>query len=160
MRPFQIFAAMKPEQALQFFERLGEHSPEMLRQAADAASVALKSRPSYVRKLAPEKRAATIRRALARVSSNLVAEELLAVYFLDCRKELLIEWLDAVGVEHEEGTLKQEAPEQPEDAKLRESVDKFLAAEDDSDRVLLLRAYAAQGAIEWPLLDELLEAQG
>ena len=38
-----------------------------------------------------------------------------------------------------------------------EAVDDFLGADDDPDRDLLLRAYAAQAAVEWPALDARLE---
>ena len=83
---------------------------------------------------------------------------MLAVYFLECRSELLVEWLDTVGLDHEEGTLKDDAPAPPEDAPLRAAVDAFLAVDEDPDRRLLLGAFAAQDAIEWPVLDELIAA--
>ena len=55
-------------------------------------------------------------RRLARVLA--LAEEMLASYFLECRKELLAEWLDGLGIEHEKGSLKEEAPTQPDGSKL------------------------------------------
>jgi hypothetical protein len=48
------------------------------------------------------------------------------------------------------------APPPPTDAKLRKATEKFLAAEEDPDRRLLLRAFAAQEVITWPALDALL----
>jgi hypothetical protein len=80
----------------------------------------------------------------------------LAVYFLECRKELLIEWLDLAGVEHKDGTLAADIPPAPSEKKLRDAVERFRGASDDRDRELLLRAFAAQDAIEWPVLDALL----
>jgi hypothetical protein len=110
------------------------------------------------------KRAELVRRALARVAASAVAEELLAVYFLDCRKELLVEWLDAVGLEHEDGTLKADAPPCPEAGKLAKAVERFRGAAsqggdpgDRAERELLLRAFAAQTAVDWPALEKLLE---
>jgi len=100
-----------------------------------------------------------VRKTLARVSADELAEEMLAVYFLHCRKELLVEWLDAVGIEHEDGALKSDRPPPPDDAKLGEAVARFRQADDDAaraDRDLLLRAFAAQSAVEWPTLDRLL----
>jgi hypothetical protein len=130
----------------------------MFVQAVAAASAALKARPVYLQRLPFEKRAEAVRRALSRVAANVVADEVLAVYFLECRKELLIEWLDAVGVAHREGTLEADAPPPPAEAKLRSAVERFRGGAADPDRELLLRAFAAQDAIEWPLLDELLAA--
>jgi hypothetical protein len=89
-----------------------------------------------------------------------MASEILAAYFLECRKPLLIEWLDTVGLAHEEGMLSADAPEQPKSKDLGKAIDTFLAAGDDADRPLLLHAFAAQDAIEWPDLETRLAALG
>jgi hypothetical protein len=92
------------------------------------------------------------------VRSNDLAEEILASYFLDCRKELVIEWLDALGLAHKEGVLEADEPECPPPDRLHEATQKFLTASDDADRPLLLRAFAAQRAIDWPELEILIES--
>jgi hypothetical protein len=62
-----------------------------------------------------------------------------------------------VGLAHEDGALEDDMPEQPEQAKLEEAVKAYRTVEDDSERELLLGAFAAQAAIEWPARDALLE---
>lgn len=156
MRSFQVFAAMSPEEAERMMKVLSKEAPAMFRQAVDAAAASIKARPVYLRRQPFEKRAAAVRRSLARILANPVADELLAVYFLECRKELLLEWLDLVGLAHEDGTLEEEAPGQPAEADLTVAVEKYRAAGDDPDRELLLRAFAAQSAVAWPALDALL----
>jgi len=107
----------------------------------------------------PERRSEWMRKALSRVASDPIAEEMLAVYFLECRNEVLVDWLDRIGVEHEKGTLAGE-PAEPTAAKLAEAVEGFRKAAsgdaDVADRELLLRAFAAQSSIAWPALDALL----
>jgi hypothetical protein len=153
MRSYQVFAAMKPERAVSMLRLLSKESPGMFRQAVDAAAVAIKARPVYMRRQPFEKRAEAVRRCLSRVVANPVADELLAVYFLECRKDLLVEWLDTVGLAHEDGALEEDAPAEPAPDALGKAVDDFLGADDDEDRDLLLRAFAAQQAVEWPALD-------
>ncbi len=97
---------------------------------------------------------------MSRVAANPVADELLAVYFLECRKELLVEWLDLVGLKHEDGTLEDDEPAQPQKKTLLSAAERYLAADEDADRELLLRAFAAQQVVEWPVLDARLEAAG
>jgi hypothetical protein len=157
MRSYQVFAKMTPEQAISMMKNLSDKSPAMFSQAVDAAAVAIKARPVYMRKQPFDKKAAAVRRALARVAANPVADEILAVYFLECRKDLLLEWLDLVGLAHEDGALEDDMPEQPERAKLEEAVKSYRSKDDDSERELLLGAFAAQAAVEWPVLDALLE---
>jgi len=159
MRSYQVFAAISPERGLALMRALSEKSPAMFRQAVDAAALATRTRPVYLRRQPMEKRAEAVRRALSRVSANVVADELLAVYFLECRKPLLLEWLDTIGVEHEDGMLKEEAPSEPAQKKLRDAARAFCAKQQDPDRELLLRAFAAQEAIDWPELDAILGAE-
>jgi hypothetical protein len=156
MRSYQVFAAMAPERATQVMRTLADEVPAMFSQALHAASAAMKARPVYLQRQPFEKRADAVRRTLSRVGANDVASEILAVYFLECRKELLVEWLDLLGLEHEEGTLKGGDPPPPADDALRSATARFRGADSDPDRELLLRAFAAQDAIEWPALDELL----
>jgi hypothetical protein len=158
MRPHEVFAAMPPDQTTAFFTTLAEECPAMFSQAIHAASIATKSRPQYLLRQPLEKRAAAVRRALARVASAPMAEEVLAAYFVECRKDVLVAWLDRVGLAHEDGVLNDENPKCPAKTKLTQHVKGFLAEEKDPDRSLLLSAFGAQSAIDWPALDGLVEA--
>ena len=156
MRSFQVFAAMAPDEAERMMRVLEKESPAMFRQAVDAAAIAIKARPVWMRKQPFDKRAQAVRRSLSRVAANLVADELLAIYFLECRKPLLLEWLDLIGLKHEDGTLADDEPAQPDPAALAAAVEKYRGAAEDPDRDLLLRAFSAQSAVSWPALDSLL----
>lgn len=156
MRPHEIFAAMTPDQAEAFFGRLAKESPAMFAQSVQAAALAMKARPHFLLKQPMPKRVAAVRRSLSRVAAGMIAEETLAVYFLECRKDVLTDWLDTIGLEHEEGVLKANAPPCPDATTLQKAVSEFRGRDDDADRLLLLRAFAAQGAIDWPALDALI----
>jgi hypothetical protein len=156
LKAYQVFARMTPERVQALLEGLRKEAPGVYTQALGTASVWLRARPQFVMKQSPEKRARFVREALARVATNVIAEEVLAAYFLQVRKPLLVEWLDAIGLEHEEGSLKADAPPEPERSALEKAVSAFRAGDDAEDRQLLLQAFAAQSAIEWPALEALL----
>jgi hypothetical protein len=158
LKAYQVFARMTPERAHALLEGLRKEAPGVYTQALGAASVWLRARPQFVMKQSPEKRARFVRQALARVATNLIAEEVLAAYFLQVKKGLLVEWLDAVGLEHEEGSLKADAPPEPERGALEKAVAAFREGDDADDRELLLQAFAAQSAIDWPTLESLIGA--
>jgi len=165
VRSYQVFAAMSQEQAERFLRTLSQEAPALAAQALAAAGAAMKARPVYLRRLPLERRATAVRRALARVGANALAEELLAAYFLECRKPLLVEWLDRAGVPHEDGTLRDETPAPPEPASLAKAVAAFLEnagpePEAREERDLLLRSFAAQSAVDWPDLEALLAEAG
>src|SRR4029450_6067322 len=113
MRAYQVFGRMSDEEAGRFLAVLAEKAPAFHVQALGVAAAALRARAPFVLRLSHDKRAQAVRRALARVGASPVAEELLAVYFLDCRRELLVEWLDALGLAHKDGTLEAHDPPPP-----------------------------------------------
>ena len=157
MRAHQVFAAMSPERAVSFMATLREHAPLAFAQALAVASAAMRARPAFLAKRPLEKQAEAARRAFARVSAADAAEQILATYFLECRTALLEEWLDAVGLDHDKGVLTDDSPEAPDAGKLRAAVEAFRSGDDPEEREILLRAFAAQSAIDWPELDALLE---
>lgn len=156
MRPNQIFAAMTPEHAEAFFTLLADKAPGMWQQCVHAAAVNMKARPQYVLRQPRNKQAQSVRRTLARVNASVLAEEILAIYFLECRTEILTDWLDLLGLEHEKGVLKADSPAQPDPSDLAKHVATLREKDDDPDRLLLLRAFAAQSAIDWPALDAMI----
>jgi hypothetical protein len=159
MRSFQVFAAMSDSESEAFFGRIKQAAPTIFQQSVAAAAASLKMRPAFVKKQPFAKQVAYVRRALSRVAANVIADETLAMYFLEVKKELLTEWLDQVGVAHEDGTLTEHSPAEPAAAVVEEATMKFRGADDDPDRELLLRAFAAQSSIEWPTLDALIRSK-
>lgn len=158
MKPYQVFARMQPERAARLLEAILEQSPGVYNQAVAAAAATMKARPQFMMKQPKDKRAGLIRQALSRVAASPIAEEVLASYFLEIKSELLIEWLDALGLEHEDGVLQTESPDCP----ARDALEKALGAyrrgtgDEADDRELLLEAFTAQSAIDWPEFEGLL----
>jgi hypothetical protein len=158
MKPHQVFARMTPERAVEVLGQIKAKLPGVYTQAVGAACVTLHARPQFLMKQSDQKRAHYVRQALSRVVADPIAEEVLAAYFLEIRRDLLVEWLDALGIAHENGILKDEDPPQPAPEALAAAVEKFRAGEGAADRQLLLEAFAAQGAVSWPALDALVGA--
>ena len=160
MRAYQVFSQLLPEDSERIFTELSKVAPATYSQAIALASAAMNARPGFVMRQKPTARAETVRRVLSRVKSNEVAEEVLASYFIESRREILIAWLDLVGLEHEDGILISDNPEQPEAQQLDTAVTTFRRSNKGlaQDRELLLFAFAAQTVIDWPLLEGLLHS--
>ncbi len=158
MKPYQVFARMQPERAARILDAILDETPGIYTQAVAAAAATMKARPQFMMKQPKDRRAKLIRQALSRVAASPIAEELLAAYFLEIKNGLLVEWLDALGLDHEEGVLKTDAPESPKTDALEKLLVDYRKGEGDEadDRELLLEAFAAQSAIEWPEFERLL----
>jgi hypothetical protein len=156
MRSNEIFARMTTEEAGCFLADLKREDGAAASLALDAAAAAFRLRPTFLRRQPLARQADWMRKALGRTIGAPVAEEVLASYFLEHRKAMLIELLDALGVKHEDGQLAEPDPKCPESDALASAIETFLAGEGGECRWLLVRAFAAQSSIQWPALEELI----
>ena len=158
MRSNEVFTHMSPEEAGAFLAEMKEEAPPVARMALTAAANAFKLRPEFLKRQPKARQAEWVRKALARRVAAVAAEEILATYYMDHQNDLLCELLDGFGIEHEEGALADSNPKAPTKAKLKTAVEKFRkGAGEGPSRELLLRAFAAQTAVDWPDLEALLD---
>ena len=157
MRSNEIFAAMSSEEALGFLDQMRSEAPEVARIALAAAAEAFRLRPEFLKRQPRPRQAEWMRRALGRTIGAPLAEEVLATYFLEKERDLLVELLDALGVPHDEGRLSHGEQTCPEPKALDKAVQKFLGGDRKDKRRLLLHAFAAQASIEWPDLEALVQ---
>jgi hypothetical protein len=158
VRSNEIFARMTPAQAQAFLADLRQEAPTVGQMALAVAANSFRLRLEYLRRQPRAKQAEWLRKALARSAMAGAAEEILAEYFLGHHKALLIEWLDAIGIKHEDGVLTDPAPACPDLETLQRAVEAFRRGDNPERRNLLLAAFASQSAIDWPALDQLLQA--
>lgn len=159
MRSNEIFSRMSPEEAQLFLAELKQEARPVAALALNAAAQAFKLRPEFIRRQPAQRQAEWMRKALGRSVSAALAEELLATYFLEYQRPLLVELLDALEIKHEDGALEAPDPECPTDTKLHSVVSAFRQGEHPARRELLLRAFAAQSGVDWPPLEKLLDSE-
>jgi hypothetical protein len=147
---------MTPEEAHAFFQGMRDEVKPLYKQAEVVAAAVLRVRPVFLGKQPFPKRADMIRKALAMKQNDEAAGELLASYFVEKHAEELGELLDLLKIEHENGTLKGESPPEPDAKLLKSAVERFRKGENAPMRSVILKAFAAQPAIEWPKLDAIV----
>jgi hypothetical protein len=147
---------MTNEESLAFFQGLRDEVKPLYRQAEVVSAASLRVRPVFLGKQPFPKRCEMMRKALAMKINAEASGEILATYFMEKHKEELGELLDLLKIEHEEGSLKNVNPPQPEEKLIKSATKKFLAGEKPALRSVILKAFAGQSAIDWPVLDEML----
>jgi hypothetical protein len=147
---------MTAEEAQTFFQGMRDEVKPLYKQAEVVAAAMLRVRPVFLGKQPFPKRADMIRKALAMKHNDEAAGELLASYFVEKHSAELGELLDLLKIEHEEGQLKGPNPPEPDAKLLKSAVDKFKKGENPQMRAVILKAFAAQPAIDWPKLDAML----
>lgn len=114
----------------------------------------LRFRPHAIRKLPMAKRAACAKKILGDTNNVELAYELFGTYLVRNHKGLVTGFLDATGVEHEDGMIEDVDSGVPETAKIADAITALDGGHDPADVTL----YLALCAEQWPEQKELLEA--
>lgn len=122
MRPARMWRLMDPEVRASAAAAFWRDEEAALEQAEAVALIAqqIKFRPKSVLSLPVERKARHLA-GLAQVS-DLLAARLLVAYHLAHQRPMMAAFLDALGIEHDEGLIKAEEPAAPEPAALDEAV--------------------------------------
>jgi hypothetical protein len=155
-RSTDVFRTMSADEAQAFFQGMRDEIRPLYKQAEAVTAAVLRVRPVFVGKQPFPKRAEMMRKALAMKQHDEAAGELLATYLVEKHSAELGEWLDLLKIEHEDGQLKGPNPPEPDAKLLKGAVEKFKKGENPVLRRILLKAFAAQAAIEWPKLDAIV----
>jgi hypothetical protein len=137
----QLVLDLTPERLAALYRAL----PDAMRQALDApVARVLNARLPAVRRQPEALKLRALRAWLVRERDEALAGELLRAYLLGPRKALVIGFLDATGVRHEDGQVGDDA--QPDAAKIPAAVEALLKdhARDD------VRLYLGVAALQWP----------
>ena len=94
---------------------------------------------------------------LARPALDLVTGNLIRAWLLKKHKALLADYLNALGIPHEDGVVEQ-IPPAMDDAKLHAAVDALLAKYPQETVAVYLHAFNEMNEQEWPNLTAMLNS--
>lgn len=130
-----------PERFLHIYESLAERGFGPL--DGEVAKL-LKFRPQAIRKLPMDQRAKKARGLLQHRSD--LAYELLGSYLIKTNRDLITDFLDATGIEHDEGMIEDVEEGLPDESKLEATVTELDQKYTPEDVTL----YLSMCAYQWP----------
>lgn len=134
-----------------------EDSPDIEMQHVEAmASLArrLNFRAKTIQTMAADRLAKHLAQ-MSDVSDAVASRALIAYHFAD-QRAVMAAFLDALGIAHENGLIKEENVPAPDKAKVEEAVKAVKAAHDAGDVDLYLRTLAALDPETWAVIDEIV----
>jgi hypothetical protein len=154
-RPSKIWRRMSAERRGTAAELFWEDEQSAEQQVEACASIAtqMKFRAKSVLSLPIDKKTRYLV-GLPQVS-DAVAARALVNYHLGRQRPMMADFLDALGVAHEEGLIKEETVVKPESDKLRGAVDQIAAKYPADDVALYLTTLVSQDPETWGELAEL-----
>jgi hypothetical protein len=160
MKSHELFQCMSPALAAQIFGFLQKEQQPVYKAAIQGLANQRNLRPVFIERKPPAERFVWLQSALARKISEGVAAHLLQAWLLGANKQMLCDFLDALGITHDdEGTIEEVPPSPPKDVLARavsELLDKYPA---EAVAVYLHAFQEMDGSARWSALGELLQEE-
>jgi hypothetical protein len=153
----ELFGFMSPPLALDILAYTYESDKPLYRAALGAVAEARKLRPVFLERQPRPQRHATMLATLSRPTLELVAGNLLRTWLLKKHKQMLADFLDALGIPHQEGVV-EDLPPAMDEAKIRTAVDALLGKYPPEVVAVYLHAFSEMNTVGWEPLKTMLES--
>jgi hypothetical protein len=158
MKSHELFQRMSQPLAGQVFTFLHETEKPVYKAAIQGLANQRNLRPVFVERKPRDERHAWMKAALARPVSDTLATHLLQAWLLGANKPMLCDFLDALGIAHEEDGTVEVIPPCPPKEKLEAAVDQLVGKYDPQPVAVYLHAFRdMDSSVQWPALNEILE---
>ena len=155
MTPSELFAAMSPTLSAEIIDYAFAHDKPLYKVTLNEVAGVRKVRPVYLERQPRAARYATIASTIARPGMAMSAGNLLTVWLLKKQTPLLIDFLDALKIKHENGVV-EDLPKSVPDEALHTALETLLAKYPHETVAVYLFAFNFMNDAKWANLDEQL----
>jgi hypothetical protein len=156
MKPHEIFHAMAPEVAARIFNDLHENERPLYKATIDTLAKQRKLRPVFVERKPRNERNAWLQDALGRKTNEDSAAHILQLWLVKTQSALLCDFLDALGIKHDEHGMVEDLPAAPAHEQLTPVIGTLLGKYDPGVVSVYLHAFNSLNDTPWESLAELL----
>ena len=157
MSPNEVFAKMPESTFSSMLSDIFENEKPLYKNLIENLAKQRKLRPVFVERKPRVERFAWIKDALGRKQNESVAANLLQIWLVQRHSPMLCDFLDSLGIKHDDNGTVEQMPPQPEFAALEAAVGALLEKYNPSIVAVYLHAFQALDEQGWPSLAALLE---
>jgi hypothetical protein len=155
LKSHELIGFMSPGLANEILAYAFESDKPLYKTVLSAVAEARHVRAVFLERQPRTQRHISMLGTLAKPSLDTVTANLIRTWLLKKYKEMLIDFLNALGIEHKEGVV-DELPPTIDDAKLHAGVDALLAKYPPEVVAVYLNAFNDMNEVEWPNLKGML----
>ena len=157
MKAHELFRRMSAPLAAEIFTFLRTEQKPVYKAAVQGLANQRNLRAVFIERKPPNERHPWLQAALSRSISDTLASHILQAWLLGANKSMLCDFLDAVGIKHEEDGTIDEVPQAPQKETIVAAVQQLLAKYPAENVAVYLHAFREmEGATHWVALDEIL----
>ena len=159
MTPNELLAAIGPEMQLQLMRYMQEEQRPAYKAVVNTIAGQRKLRPTFVMEKSKPKQAEWVLDQLRLRSNEGVTEQIFQIWLLKGKADMLISFLDGVGIAHDGKGEIAELPGEIADDKAEAAVAALLAAHPAKHVALYLTMFQTQRPGGWPGLTKAIESR-
>ncbi len=157
LKSHELIGFMSPGLANEILKYAFESDKPLYRTVLAAVAEARHVRPVFMERQPRVQRHAAMLATLSKPSLEAATANLIRTWLLKKYKDMLVDFLDALGVQHKDGVV-DDLPAAMEDEKLKAAVDKLLSKYPPEVVAVYLNAFNEMNEVEWPNLKAMLAA--
>jgi hypothetical protein len=136
-----------------------ENEKPLYKNLVESLAKQRKLRPVFIERKPRPERFAWIKDALGRKQNEPFAANLLQIWLVSRHSAMLCDFLDRLGIKHDDNGTVENIPAQPEKPLLEAAVAGLLEKYDPAVVSVYLHAFQALDETGWPLLEEIIAAE-
>jgi hypothetical protein len=152
----ELFGFMSPKLATDILDYTFQNDRDLYRLTVKAVAEAKKLRPVFLERKPRVDRDKDILSLLTSPRLEVAAGGLLRGWLLKKNQQMLIDFLNGVGIAHENGVV-EDLPQKVDEKKIKASVDALLAKYPREEVAVYLNAFLAMNEVDWGALKQMLE---
>lgn len=156
-QPNEIFAHMPKATAAQLLGFLYEKEKPLYKATIDSLAKQRKLRPVFIEKKPREERFAWLKDTLGKKANDAIAAHLLQIWLVGGHRQVLCDFLDALGITHDENGTIDDLPPAPAKEDLSRAIGTLFEKHDPAVVKVYLHAFQALDENGWATLEDLLK---
>src|SRR5208282_5337791 len=157
LKSYELFGFMSPALANDILAFSHESDKPAYKATLAAVAQARHVRPVFLERQPRSQRHIAMVATLARPALDAVAGGLIRAWLLKQQKAMLVDFLDALGIKHEDGVVEN-LPAEMDDTKLKSAIEALLAKHLPEAVAVYLNAFNEMNGAHWANLKTLLES--
>jgi hypothetical protein len=154
---YELFGFMPATLSTEILEKSFSTNKELYRATLGAVAEARRVRPMFLERKPRVDRHKDMIDMLSRPRMNVAAASLIRGWLMTNEKAMLVDFLDALGLEHKDGAVDN-LPETVEDEKLKSAVESLLSKHPKEKVTVYLHAFDEMNEVQWGNLKGVLES--
>jgi hypothetical protein len=157
MKAYEILQRYPEEAAAEIFQYLYGNDKRAYRACLQVLATRRKLRPIVLERKNRAERHAWMHNELARKSNDDAATEVLQTWLLGAHRQLVCNFLESLGVEHDGRGLLETLPSEPSKDRLMEAIEPLLRDQSHFAVIAYLNLFCEMDIADWPTLKQILQ---